>query len=156
MTVRGAEEYAASLPALGAKVGMAALPVFKTGDRSYTWVDLFGFAMSKRAADTKPGPAWALLKQLGSEETFALAAEYQKALSPRRSMGQSPIYRSSPEFAFQARYAAEAGRTDPQIEEWDAWAGILSRTVQAAVMRSGKLDDLVKAAQHDYESHLKR
>ena len=156
MTVRGAEEYAASLPALGAKVGIAPVPVFRSDERSYTWVDFFGFGMSTRAAEAKPGPAWALLKQLGSEETFALAAEHQKAVSPRRSMGQSPIYRSSPEFALQARYAAEVGRARPPIDEWEAWTDVLARTVQTAVLRTGKVEDLLPVAQRDYEGRLKR
>lgn len=156
MTLRGAEEFVPSVAALGKKVGMARVPVFKAGDRPYTWMEVFGFGMSKRAGETKPEAAWAFLKQFGSEETFLLAAEHQKGLPTRKSVAGNPIYKSSPEFEFQAKYVVEAGRADPYIEEWEAWVDIVSRTVQAAVLRLGKVDELLKNAQREYDARLKR
>jgi ABC-type glycerol-3-phosphate transport system substrate-binding protein len=156
MTLRGAEEYVPSVAKLGDKVGLARVPVFKPGDRPYTWMEVWGYGMSKRAGETKPEAAWAFLNQFASEETFVLAAEFQKGLPTRKSVANHPIYKSSPEFEFQAKYVVEAGRADPFIEEWEAWGDIISRTAQAAVLRLGKVEDLLKNAQREYDARLKR
>jgi ABC-type glycerol-3-phosphate transport system substrate-binding protein len=156
MVLRNTPEFPPAVAALGKKVGLARVPVFKAGDRPYTWMEIFGCGMSKRAGETKAEAAWAFLKQFGSEETFVLAAEHQKGLPTRKSVSRNPIYKSSPELEFLAKYVVEAGRADPYIEEWEAWVDIISRTVQAAVLRLGKVDDLLKNAQREYDARLKR
>ena len=112
--------------------------------------------MSKRAAETKRDAAWKFLKQLGSEETYVLAAQYGRGLPPRTSLATHAIYRSSPELEFQARYAVEAGRGDPPIEEWQFYVDLLSRTVQAAVMRTRPVAELLRDAQREYDARLRR
>lgn len=156
MALRGAEEYVPSVAKLGDKVGIARVPVFKTGDLPYTWMEVWGYGMSKRAGETKADVAWAFLNEFASPETFVLAAEHQKGLPTRKSVANHPIFKSSPEFEFQAKYVVEAGRADPFLEEWEAWGDIMARTVQAAVLRLGKVDDLLKNAQREYDARLKR
>ncbi|MGH7321160.1 MAG: extracellular solute-binding protein [Candidatus Rokuibacteriota bacterium] len=158
MTMASAEFY--RYPAVDrmgeANVGIARLPLFSPGDPPATWVQTWGWVMSKQAAATKKEAAWSFLKQLGSEETYVLAAQYQRGLPPRTSLGGHPIYRSSPELEFQAKYVVEAGRPDPPIEEWQFYVDLMSRTVQAAVLRIRPVPDLLRDAQREYDARVKR
>jgi len=158
MTVASAEFYRyPAVETMGeANVGPARIPAFSLKDPLATWVQIWGWVMSKRAAETKRDAAWAFLRQLGSEETYVLAAQYQRGLPPRTSLVNHPIYRSSPELEFQAKYAVEAGRGDPPIEEWQFYVDLLSRTVQAAVLRVRPVADLLRDAQREYDARVKR
>jgi len=156
MTIRGAEEYVPAVDILGDHAGITRVPTSERGDPHYTWIEIWGFVMSKRAGETKPEAAWAFLEEFASPETFLLAAEFQKGLPTRRSVAEHPIYRSDPTLAFLADYVVEAGRADPYIEEFEAWSDILARTVEGAVLKLGSVEDLLANAQREYDARLSR
>jgi multiple sugar transport system substrate-binding protein len=156
MTIRGAEEYVPAVDAMGDDVGIARVPPPEAGDPPYTWTEIWGFVMSENAGETKPQAAWAFLEEFAAPETFLLSAEYQKGLPTRRSVAEDEIYRSDPTLTFLADYVVDAGRADPYIEEFEAWADILARTVEGAVLGLGKPDELLSNAQREYDARLSR
>jgi len=156
MTIRGAEEYVPAVDAMGENAGITYVPPPNAGDPRYTWTEIWGFVMSKNAGETKPEAAFAFLEEFASPETFLLSAEYQKGLPTRRSVAENEIYQSDPTLAFLADYVVDAGRADPYIEEFEAWADILARTVEGAVLGLGSVDELLANAQLEYDARLAR
>lgn len=156
MSIRGAEEYVPAVDAIGDDAGITRVPTPERGDPHYTWIEIWGFVMSKRAGETKPEAAWAFLEEFASPETFLLAAEFQKGLPTRSSVAEHPIYQNDPTLAFLADYVVEAGRADPYIQEFNAWSDILARTVEGAVLELGSVEDLLANAQREYNARLTR
>ncbi len=157
MTFRGPEEHPPSIKALGDKARIARIPLYKKGDAYKSWMELFGWVMSKKAGEdpVKKKAAWEFLKALVTEEAFVSMAKHQHGLPSRKSVADNPIYKSDPVFEFQSKYTVEAGQADPQIEGWEPWRDIVARTVQAAVLRLKGVDELMKDAQRDYNKAVK-
>ena len=158
MTFRGPEEYPPSLDALGSKAKIASIPVVNSGDPDSAWMELFGWVMSAKAGQDprKREACWLFLKEIVSDESYLLMAEHQRGLPARKSISDHPIFQSDKVFEFQAEYTAKAGRADPEIDGWELWKDIVSKTIQSAVLGLDTVDNLLENAQKEYDRGVSR
>jgi len=135
-------------------IGTAKIPVKNETDIPYTWVETFGFVISKDSENKEA--IWEFIKWMGANETLYAAAKYYGTAPSRKSAIQNPIYKSNPILEFSSYYSVEAGHPMPFIKETNVWWDLLGVAMQEAVLGCYKtVEQALNDAQVSYDSKVK-
>ena len=158
MTIEGSWYYGNYVRSLGKDaVGYAPIPTFTKDQIPSPWMEIFGWSMSKRCAESnRAWDAWRLIEHLGSRHTLILAAIYQQGLPPRRSLVGDNVYQQSEFLSFASEYISKGGRGRPSIKEETYWEQMLLEAIQSSVLKVKTVDQALSDAQKQYDARARR